>query len=57
MGRNVGSTWTVDGHSALKRKDTRPPAMMVMDPEVIMLSDIAQTQKDKGGMIPLKGVT
>lgn len=58
MGRNVGSTWTVDDdHSALKGKDAWPPAMMVTDPEVVMLGDVAQTQKDMCWVTPLRGGT
>lgn len=46
-----------DDHSALKGKDAWPPAMMVTDPEVVMLGDVAQTQKDMCWVTPLRGGT
>ena len=52
----VSKMWSIHAmeyYSALKRKDMLTHAMVWMNPENIMLSEMSQLQKDKYGMIPL----
>ena len=39
--------YTVEYYSAIKKNEIRPSAAMWMDLEIVILSDISQTQKDK----------
>ena len=40
-------------YSAIKKNETMPFAVTWMDPEIIMLSEVSQTETDKYNTIPL----
>ena len=46
-------THTVEHYSAMKKNDILPFAAMWMDLEIIILSEVSQTKKDKYYMISL----
>ena len=46
-------THTLEYYSAIKRNEIMPFAATWMDPEVIILSEVSQTEKDKYYMISL----
>ena len=43
---------TMEYHSAIKRNEIMPSAATWMDLEIVILSEVSQTQKDKYHMIP-----
>ena len=44
-------THTMEYHSAIKKNETMPFAATCMDLEIIMLTEVSQTEKDKYRMI------
>ena len=45
--------YKMEYHSAIKRNEIMPFAATWMDPEIIILSEVSQTEKDKYHMISL----
>ena len=45
--------YTMEYYSAIKKNDIMPSAATWMDPELIILSEVSQTEKDKYHMISL----
>ena len=46
-------THTLGYYSAMKKNEIMPSAATWMDPEIIILSEVSRTEKDKYYMIPL----
>ena len=46
-------TYTIDYYSAIKKNKIMPFATTWMDLEIVILSEISQTENDKYHMIPL----
>ena len=46
-------TYTMDYYSAIKKNQIMPFAAKWMDPEIIILSEVSQTEKDKYHTISL----
>ena len=45
--KKIWYTYTMEYYSAIKRKDTMPFAAPRMDLEIIILSDVGNTEKEK----------
>ena len=45
--------YTMEYYSAVKKNEIKPHAATCMDPEIVILSEVSQTEKDKYHMISL----
>ena len=46
-------TYATEYYSAIKKNEIMPPPATSMDPEMIILTEVSQTEKDKYHMISL----
>ena len=53
LGKDVVHICTVENYLAIKKNKIMPFAATWMDPEIIILNEISQTEKDKYHMILL----
>ena len=53
MDKDVVHVYITDYYSAIKKNEIMPSAATWMDPEIVIVSEVSQTEKDKYHIISL----